>query len=410
MHTRLSTAQKFTIMKVLESICGSWFFATYVLFLTDKGLTLKEANLLNVVYMVSVFLLDPPTGSLGDRLGHRRIYIAGLALFGMANLFYGTGQTFAHFALAEFTAAIGSSLMSEALEAWMRNETDDETFNRVRSSAREKGRYFGIVPALIGSAIGSQISYAIPWFLSCISFMSAAVIGIFVLKDGADDQGLRNLRPRDIIGFNAMRAELRNVRDGFRTIRLSPELLKVGVVTMVAIATFQPINMFWSITFRDLGTPEWLLGVFWILIALSSGAGAGKVKRQTDISPVHVGRSLSWIGLTIGGGSGLVLLLKNVKHAALAMVLLLLACFVVHEYYRGSLDELLSSYRNKFIENKLRATINSSLSSLRTLGAALGLLLSGFASDVLPPLVVWVVSGAILVLVGVWYARHRLAR
>ncbi len=406
MHS-LSIGQKYTFMKILENMCIAWISATYVLFLVSNGLTLKESNLVNVVFMLTIFFFDPPTGSLGDRLGHRRIYLSGLVLFGVASLVYGTGTTFVRFAVAEFIAAIGRSLMSEALEAWLRNHTSQEEFTRIRSGAREKSQYFGILPALAGSVLGALISYRIPWYLSSASFFVVAVIGTIVLRDGAEPVTFKGMKLTDIVGVDALKHEFRNISDGFQSIRVSPPLRKIIVVAVVASAAYMPLNMFWTVTMRDLGVPEYILGGFWVLIALLAGTGAGRVKRMVKVNKYSIGRDMTIIGITVGGGAGLALLFQSANSMWFVPAGAAVAGFLGHEFFRGSLEEEIISYRNKFIENRIRATINSAIGSFRTFGAAVGLIVSGAITDVLPTLWVWMIAGLMLVIVGLWYVRSK---
>ena len=398
----MSTEKKFTIMKVLESAAIGWFFATYVLFLVDKGMSLRECNVINTFFMVGLFILEAPTGYLGDRLGHRKVYLAGLIVLTGSFTWYGFGQTFWHFVSAELLGALGRALVDEALEAWIRNELGNSEFNRIRKQARKRGVYWSIGTALVGGWLGSQYSLAIPWFLTGASMGVLFIIGLFVLRNGDEKHKIEKVTLTELLGFKA-------IKTGFTAIRSVRELTLVSLLGLVAFATYQPINMFWSVTFREIGVPEKYLGSFWILIALAIAQGTGRVAHESRITRQSIARTVILIGIGIGLSGTIGLVLGEIGVSPVLVVVIVLGGFLVHEFYRGSLEQEISTYQNKegIIDERYRATINSATKSLRTVGSALGLLLSGFASDVLPTLALWGVSGVILIATGIWYSRAK---
>lgn len=50
------------------------------------GLTVARATWLVLLYLVVITSLQPTAGKLGDRFGHRRVFLAGLLLFGLASV------------------------------------------------------------------------------------------------------------------------------------------------------------------------------------------------------------------------------------------------------------------------------------------------------------------------------------
>ena len=100
-----------------DSLAISFFFGTYQLFLTQKGLSLLEINLLNCCFMFSSFLLEIPTGAIADFLGRKRSVIIGLWFYSISFLIYFLSDNFWQFLLAEIIGAFAVSCISGALEA-----------------------------------------------------------------------------------------------------------------------------------------------------------------------------------------------------------------------------------------------------------------------------------------------------
>ena len=56
----------------LSSFAVSTISATYVLFLLSQGLDLLQVNLVNVAFMVGIFIFEIPTGAYADNFGRRK--------------------------------------------------------------------------------------------------------------------------------------------------------------------------------------------------------------------------------------------------------------------------------------------------------------------------------------------------
>ena len=125
MNKRLENA--FVLAKVLEEVGGAWFFATYGLFLVGIHLNEWEFVGVNIVFMTVKTLFDPITGNIGDRFGQKRVYLWGIFMWAIGLFVYGFAKNFVVCAIAESLSGIGAALISEALESWLKNLTDEDT-------------------------------------------------------------------------------------------------------------------------------------------------------------------------------------------------------------------------------------------------------------------------------------------
>ncbi len=69
------------------------------------------------MYLVTVFLLEIPTGAFADRYGRRRSFIVSCWIRAFAYGLYARADSFADCLVAEMIDALGTTLASGALEA-----------------------------------------------------------------------------------------------------------------------------------------------------------------------------------------------------------------------------------------------------------------------------------------------------
>lgn len=391
-------ANVFLAAKVLESFGHAWMATTYVLFLLDRGLSLYQANLVNVVFMITIFVTDPLTGYLGDKLGHRKIYIAGLVGWAIGFLLYFRGNSFWQFALAEFFAAIGYSLLSDALESWAHKQVGNGKFKLVEKRSRWLARLAGIPTALVGSVIGQWLGFEWPWLLASVSsFVTALIcVGMFTRHEGglrwAENTDLAP-RPSPIDPPTVKRSVRQELALAITTVVKDRRLAYVSAIAMISSFIFQPFNMFWAPVLNEkFGNAGWL-GLMWVGITCSLALGHWLVDKTKGVRDSNF---------------GFILLLTSVP--------MLLACilgggialavgFLIQEVGRGLLESFMTVYRQEAVPMKaehLRNTVSSTVGSARTLANALGLWFSGWLSTFVPIVWIWTGFCVVLVVVAIW--------
>ncbi len=369
----------FLVASVLQRASSSWFFSTYVLFILSFGYTLLDANMLNIVFMASNFILDPPTGHLADRWGQKKLYIWGLVCWGAGMFIYGFGGHMAYFALAELVGALGHSLQSGALDSWLLNNTNEEVTHKTLAKAGKWANWASIPTAILGGIVGTTWGLQWPWLLAGVSSLAAAGLVFWLTRQLPDDvacAGQKVSLPSVFANLKASSGEMIRSRN----------LRFVIVVAFFANLAFQPFNMFWPPVLKEAQIPQFLLGVVWAGIALAAAWGSD-LAHSHHLLPDRA--SVAFIMLTIG--------LPMLLTSLFSYSWLLLGFFLAHEVGRGALGPVLFTYSNRFLTAEKRSECNSIRSSVQTLGAALGLLLSGILSTYISPLAVWGLSGALLI-------------
>lgn len=388
----------FILIKILESLAVGWFFSTYVLFLREKGLNLFQTNLLNVGFMTISFLFDPYTGRLADKVGQKRVFLWGQVVHSMGMFVYFLGHVFGIFLLAEIIGAIGKALISEALESWIRNVTDENISHEVTSVSGSIGHLATIPSAVIGGILGASFGLQWPWFLSSVTCLLVAVLSSFWLRKLPEKKK------------NSPNLEIPKVFEVIKFTWRNTSLRFYSIIALVVSAAVSPLNMFWAPVLKDLSSSSWWLGSIWIFMASAIAIGSFLAKNKFRIStvvasigiPMLLPVSVLFISFVIKVISG-----YGVQMPELSRILLPCAIFTIvfHEFGRGAIRPLLLTYCNKHIDDHFRSTANSVRSAAGTLGMAIGLLVSGVLTLIISPLYVWGISGAVLVFLAIYSRR-----
>lgn len=374
----------YLVVKCLKAASLGWVSSTYVLFLIQRGLTATQATQVNTIFMISGFLFDLPTGALADIVGQLPIYILGLLVFSGGTFLYGLGTNFAQFAFCEITSAVGTSLMSEALESLLTNIIGVDRAKDVMSKEGIYTRLAMIPAALFGGLIGAKAGLQIPWFLAGLTLLAAAIYGSLTLRK------YHVKIPRasqNILGH--IKSILGQIKSGTALIISKPEARKVVYITAALSFFTQAVNMYWAPVLEEQAGSTWWLGIFFVAILLSTALGS-KIAHSVKSTPLSFGVVLMLIGLPMA-------VIPTLPKTLFTTIPL----FLLHEIGRGVMPIITYTYLNRFIPNNQRSTANSAKGSVERLSRATGLLAAGVMALYIQLITTWLISGVCLVAIGV---------
>jgi len=328
--------------------------------------------------------VDPWTGWLGDRYGHKQAYTIGIVLNALAMLVYGFSQNFLGMLAAEITAGFGLAFMSEAKEAWLENSVTNDEATATMAVAETRSRLVGILSAILGAAVGS-FSLALPWLLSAISALPI----LFMLwkypwheevKTEQKHEAKNELKVEEKLSYSFKEAKL-VWQNGY--------LRNAVVITMLVAFLAQPLNMFWNARFQpEIG--QFGLGLLWAVVAVAIALGAKYAGKFTSVT----NRMLGFVLLAIGATT----LVASSQIAILALI-----GFVAHEAPRGFLGPTIRTYVRAHTPAHLRAYFGSIRSALTMLAAAAGLLVVGPLADKFGIIFTWQIVSVVFILSGLAY-------
>lgn len=384
-----SIIKSYLIVKCLEAAGLGWISSTYVLFLIQRGLTAAQTTQVNTFFMTANFFFDLPTGALADIVGQFPIYILGIFVFAGSTFLYGFGTSFAQFVFCEGAAAVGTSLMSEALEALLTNTVGVETTQLVKSKEGVYTKLTTIPAALLGGIIGARFGLQVPWFFAAATLLIAALYGTLTLRKYHKKPQKNGHRILDHV-----KNLLNQIKSGTSLIISRPETRTVLYVTATLSFFTQAVNMFWAPVLEERSGSTWWLGIFYSAILLSTALGA-RLAKNMHATPLNFGIVLVLVGMPMA----LIPILP-------AKITITVTLFLLHEIGRGVLPIIMYVYLNQFIPNDQRSTSNSAKGSIERLSRAGGLMVAGIMTNYTSLVSTWLVSGICLIVVGFWTIKN----
>jgi len=367
-------------VKCLEDASFGWFGTTYVLFLLGCGITPEQATQINTIFMTVNFFIDLPTGALGDLFGQIPVYLIGLVIVSGGFFLYGFGTTFWFFVMCEAFSAIGTALMSEALEAMITSEIGTRMVKKVHAREGVITRLATIPTKILGSFAGAIFGLQLPWMLASISMLITFSVGVITLS---------KFHKKPEQNSKSKKHFWATVRTGVRLLLGQKQTRFVLLIVCALSATMQAPNMFWTIILKEQSNSAGWLGFMWIGMAGAMAYGSHAARKISFTK-----RNICLLLLSIGGPLWLCAIIPPI--AWLTSVL-----FIVHEIGRGALPVILYAYLNDHIPSPLRTTTNSARGSIERMFQAIGLLSAGILSNHMSLISTWLVSGEVLIILAV---------
>lgn len=368
-------------------------FAVYTIFLMSHGLDLFKVNLVNVVFYVTLFVFEIPTGAFADVFGRKASYVVSCVLNACAAFVYATSNSFWGFALAEAVLAVGQTFASGAFEAWAVDRLKHHGYEGslrtlfVREQFATQG--VSIVAGMLGAFL-SQRYLALPWWIGGGVLSLGALLAFLLLEEEYFTPKPFSFRQ----GWRELKKTVQNsVEFGTRHPVTRFVLIVVGVQSVGLMAP----NMQWQPFWQPHLSGRQEFGYLWALIMLSVMLGGVLVKLFLRIARSEQRALLlaqSGIGLTVAAT------------AVAGWLPLALAAFLISNVFRGLFNPLKSMYLNDNIPSGERATIISFESIAHHIGGALGLLVSGWAASRYGIPATWVGAGAALTF-GSWLVTRK---
>jgi EmrB/QacA subfamily drug resistance transporter len=165
---------------------------------SDLGFSQSSLAWVINAYLIALGGLLLLAGRMGDLLGRKRVFLAGLALFTLASLLCGVSQTEAMLIGARFVQGVGAAMASAVILGMIVT-----MFPQPREQAMAIGIYSFVASAgaSIGLLAGGLITQAINWhwifFVNLPIGVAAAVLAVRLLED---DRGLGLGEGADVAG------------------------------------------------------------------------------------------------------------------------------------------------------------------------------------------------------------------
>ena len=210
--------------------------AVVQLFYLSRGLNLSQIILLSLVWTVTTLICDLPSSYLADRLGRKKLIIAGIFLTSLSTLLMFFVHGFPLFTLVYIIGAVGYSFFTGADHALIYDSLKE--LRQVKSINRVAGKYFSstslakIFIPFLGSIIAKDL---LPWqftVLIAIDF-AGSLISIIIASKLTEPTISDRVRKRFGI-----------FREGVKMILTDKTLFKIALNKIIM---FQAAFVYWKI-------------------------------------------------------------------------------------------------------------------------------------------------------------------
>lgn len=354
----------------------------YMLYLRDAGLSYQEAYAVNAVCMVTILVLEIPTGVIADLFGRRLSWILSHVFWGMGMLTYAASSAVPGFLCGEILAAIGMSLASGSFSAWIADEVRFHNDSDIKlNHVLEHGGLRMALGSMVGAMIGGWVcthGMRWGWIAGGVSSLLLAVWCAIRMPE----HGWRRATTlsRAFIESAAIR------RRAMRITASSRALWGIAILNgMFALGT-QALNMGWqpffAPTFNIRALSVIASGMFAFL-----ALGSWIVTRWNGRISTPTGFGIAF------GQIALCALLAGHLSPTFAVL-----PYLLHEVGRGAWTSAQEVWANLHIQdNSVRATVLSINSMGFRVFAAPGLLIAGGIADAHGISASWVFSACVLV-------------
>ena len=189
------------------------------------------------LYLGAVAIALPASGSLGDRFGHRRVFLFGVVGFALASTLAATAMTFEVLALSRVLQAVTGALVSTSSVALLREMAPSD----------RRGSAFGLfdmlvsTSAAIGPLIGGLLVAGLGWrwiFIVAVpvAILAAVSVGALARPPAVKVRGAP--RPIDLPGLGLLAAFLVALLFGLRELEGGGSVLPAVVAATVLLAVF----------------------------------------------------------------------------------------------------------------------------------------------------------------------------
>ncbi len=151
-----------------------------------NGLNLLEVNLVNMVFFLTLFICEIPTGAFADIFGRKASFVLACALMCLSMFIYGSSHTFAGFVVAEVVAAIAATFKSGAFQAWLVDSLKHQGYEGEYHHIFGRESLIRQIGGGIGAIAGSYLAVvnpAFPWFLGGTMMGITAVLSYITMQE-----------------------------------------------------------------------------------------------------------------------------------------------------------------------------------------------------------------------------------
>lgn len=324
------------------------------LFWEQRGMTIQMVVYTEIIFAITVVLLEVPTGIIADKWSRKKMIVLSALLECCMFLILVFATEFWHFAIAIFLAGIARSASSGSENALLY----DSLLQNGKEQSFEK--YFGrlnvcdfisaIIAALCGSFLASKFGFELNYWISVVSMLVSMYISLLLVEPAVKSKNDEPIATKEYI------------KSSIQFFRKNPGVRLVVLSGMVIGAAISFIDEFWQLYLNRLGIPLLFFGLFsttMMILRLPGNIVAHIMINQFRYRTILLSVTATF---TVG------LLYVSVIKDYTGLMAIFLICL-----FSGVVEPITTGYLHHRIDSSMRATIDS----FQSLGLNVVLIITG---------------------------------
>jgi MFS family permease len=283
-------------------------YSVYALLFADRGVDSSEISLLFILWSLTSFVCEVPSGAWADSFDRRRLLVLSAAVYGVGFALWMVWQTFAGFAVGFMCWGLSSALMSGTFESLVYDEL-------VERGSRE--RYAGLIgwaqsTALVANLTATAAAAALFHLggYSLVGWTSVAIAGAqgvlaATLPVSFRARHARHAEHLDGAVAGTERAASRYVtmlRAGLSESRHRPDVRRV-LVLAAAMVSMTAYDEYFPLVARDHGVSTTVVPVLITVTVVGQAVGTALVGRTSGARGRVVATLMAAGAVTISAGA-----------------------------------------------------------------------------------------------------------
>lgn len=373
--------RNYLIFNFLFSFSHAFAFPVYVLFLKDNSLNMTEIGLVNLIYMIAMFVLEVPTGVAADFFGRKISVVVGTFITGIAFLCYFFSHGLFGFMLSETIMAIGACFISGALDAWVKDTLDYNGYEGKIGAIFSKSEIVINLAVMASGVIGAIIgnySLRMPWLIGAIGIFICGILSMWLLKE-------EYFKKKQLSWKESFRGMKKICSDSVGYGYKNKFVWGLIVCHTIFVLAVQPINLQWTLVMeKEIGL--WIIPFAYLGFQLLSLAGTMIVLKLIEKKVDEI--KILTISQIFNGGWIILAALSPWPY-------FMFSFFLLHEFSRSMYNPVQRALLQENIPSDMRATIGSFDSMIVKVGAGVGWMAAGILADKMEFRGCWIISGII---------------
>jgi MFS family permease len=334
----MSNIWKLYAYRFLQSLVPAYVIER--LFWEQRGMTIQMVVYTEIIYAVTIVLLEIPTGIIADKWSRKNMIVISAILGCCEFLILVFATEFWHFAVVVFLAGVARSVSSGSENALIYDSLllsdQEESFEKYLGRLNVYDLTSAMAAALCGSFLASRYGFELNYWLSLASSFAALLVSFWLAEPTVKS---------DLDEPIAIKEYVKTSLLFFKNNQAVYLVVLTGMVTGAAINF---IDEFWQLYLSELEIPVVYFGLLSALFMLSRVPG----NMLVELLKSWFSYRTLLLGVTAVFAAGFFYLIIVNGYSSLAVICLI---FLIS----GAMDPLASGYLHHRIDSSMRATMDS---------------------------------------------------